>query len=157
MFKVLGSDQQVYGPVSAAQLRLWMAEGRVQPSTLIQAEGATDWKPLSSLAEFSIPPVPPIVNLSPAPVREGGQTMAMWGLICGILANLCCCASIFGILGLIFSITVLSRRQDFPGANHKELAVAGLILSIIGLLWHSLLPLFFFRPRMFPHFRHWPM
>jgi len=157
MFKVLGSDQQVYGPVTAAQLRQWMAEGRVHPATLVQPEGAADWKPLSSLAEFGVPPV---VSLPQRPARSEGSDMGLWALICGILANLCCCAStLFGVLGLIFSIIVLSRRQDYPGENHRQMALAGLILSIIGLLWHCLLPLFFFVPGAWGmhHYRWWRM
>jgi hypothetical protein len=139
MFKVLGNDQQVYGPVTAAQLRQWMAEGRVHPSSLVQAEGAADWKPLSSLPEFAVPPVMSL----PQPARRAESSdMAVWALICGILANICCCAStLFGALGLIFSIIVLSRRQDYPDESGRHWALAGLILSAIGLLWHLLLPL----------------
>ena len=33
MYKIIGSDQKVYGPVTAEQLRQWLAEGRVNPST----------------------------------------------------------------------------------------------------------------------------
>jgi hypothetical protein len=157
MFKILGSDQQVYGPVTAAQLRQWMAEGRVQPSTLVQPEGAADWKPLSSFAEFA---VPPLVSMPSPPAQTGSEGMALWALICGILANLCCCAStLFGVLGLIFSIIVLSRRQDYPGENHRQMALAGLILCIIGLLWHCLLPFFFVLPGAWGmhHFRGWRM
>jgi hypothetical protein len=157
MFKVLGSDQQVYGPVTTAQLRQWMAEGRVHPATLVQREGAADWKPLSSLAEFAIPPV---VSLPRPAARAEGHDMALWALICGILANVCCCAStLFAVLGLIFSIIVLSRRQDYPGENHRQMALAGLILSIIGLLWHCLLPLLFFMPGAWGihHYRGWRM
>ncbi len=84
----------------------------------------------------------------------------MWALICGILSNLCCCAStLFGVLGLIFSITVLSRGADYPGESHKQMAVAGLILSIIGLLLHSLVPFFYLMPgsRLIHHWRGWRM
>jgi hypothetical protein len=157
MFKVLGSDQQVYGPVTAAQLRLWMAEGRVHPASLIQLEGTTDWKPVSSFAEFAVPPV---VSMPRPAARAEGNDMALWSLICGILANICCCASTpFGVLGLVLSIIVLSRHQDYPGHNHRQMAVAGLILSIIGLLWHSLLPLALLATggRGFHHFRGWRM
>jgi hypothetical protein len=155
MFKVLGSDQQVYGPVTADQLRQWMAEGRVHPATQVQREGSAEWKPLSSFPEFAVPPV---VNMPRPQVREGSNDMALWALICGILANVCCClGSLFGVLGLIFSIMVLSRRQDYPVESHRQMALAGLILSIIGLLWRCLAPLFFFLPGAWGihHFRGW--
>lgn len=155
MYKVHGSDQKVYGPVSIDQLRQWMAEGRVHPSTLIQAEGATSWAPVSSLPEFMVPPV---VNMPPPPDRSDNNNMALGGLLCGVLANLCCCGgTFFGVLGLVLSISVLSRRADFPGESNRQLAWAGLILCSLGLLWRCLLPLFWFVPSAwgFRHFHGW--
>jgi hypothetical protein len=155
MYKVIGSDQKVYGPVTAAQLQQWMAEGRVNLATLVQLEGAADWKPLSSLPEFAVPPP---VSLPPSPAGAQNDGLATGALICGILSIVCCCASpIFGALGLVFSIIVLSRRQDYPSESSRQTALAGLILSIIGLLWHCLLPLFFILPGgfRFHHFRRW--
>ena len=43
MFKIIGADGQQYGPVSAEQLRQWVAEGRANVQTLIQAESSADW------------------------------------------------------------------------------------------------------------------
>jgi hypothetical protein len=155
MYKVIGSDQQVYGPVTASQLHQWMAEGRINLSTLVQLEGTADWKPLSSWPEFAVPPA---VNMPRSAAGAPSDGMAIGGLICGILSILCCCASpLFGVLGLIFSIIVLSRRQDYPAESSRQLALAGLILSILGLLSHCLLPLFFIVPGglRIHHFR-WP-
>ena len=63
MYKIIGGDQKEYGPVTGDQLRQWIAEGRVSGQTSVWAEGATEWKPLSTLPEFvallsSQPPVP---------------------------------------------------------------------------------------------------
>jgi GYF domain 2 len=155
MYKVIGSDQQVYGPVSAAQLQQWMAEGRVNLATLVQLEGSADWKPLSSVPQFAAPPP---VSMPRPPARAQSDGLALGGLICGILSIVCCCASpIFGILGLVFSIIVLGRHQDYPAESSRQTALAGLILSIIGLIWHSLLPFFLIVPGglTFRHFRRW--
>ena len=144
MYKVIGADQQVYGPVAAAQLHQWMAEGRIHLTTLVQFEGTADWKPLSSLTEFALPPT---VNMPRSPTGAQSDGIAIAGLICGILSLVCCCAgTIFGILGLVFSIIVLSRRQDYPAENSRQMALIGLILSIVGLLSHFILPLFFIVP-----------
>jgi hypothetical protein len=153
MYKVIGCDQKVYGPVTTDQLRQWLAEGRVIPSSLIQTEGAKDWKPLSSLPEFGTPPV---VSMPPAPARQESDSMAVGALVCGILANLGFCFGIvFVILGLIFSLAVLSRPEGGPGQKDRPMAVAGLILSLLGLLWHGLLPALFGWPGAwrFHHFR----
>ena len=53
MYKIIGADQKEYGPVTAEQLRQWLAEGRVNARTLVQAEGAPEWKTLSAFTEFA--------------------------------------------------------------------------------------------------------
>lgn len=53
MYKIIGGDQKPYGPVPAGTLRQWFAEGRVNGQTQVQAEGAQDWQPLETVAEFS--------------------------------------------------------------------------------------------------------
>lgn len=68
MYKIIGADGQQYGPVSADQIRRWIAENRVNAQTLVQPDSAADWRPLSTLAEFEadLKPAPPLVS-SPAP------------------------------------------------------------------------------------------
>jgi GYF domain 2 len=70
MYRIIGADGNQYGPISAEQLRQWIAEGRANAQTKVLAEGTTEWKPLSEFPEFfpsaSTPgpaPLPP----SPAP------------------------------------------------------------------------------------------
>ena len=53
MYKIIGGDRKEYGPVSAAEVRRWLAEGRLNGQSLIQAEGSGDWKPLAAYAEFA--------------------------------------------------------------------------------------------------------
>lgn len=53
MYKIIGANQVEYGPVSAEQLRQWIAEGRVNAQTLAQAEGETTWNPISTIPEFA--------------------------------------------------------------------------------------------------------
>ena len=75
MYKIIGADQKEYGPVSAEQLRQWIAEGRVNAHTLIQGAGETTWRSISTFPEFasSFPggapapfAVPPPMAASPA-------------------------------------------------------------------------------------------
>ena len=81
MYRIIGNDGQEYGPVTAAQLREWMAAGRANALTLVQAEGSTEWKPLGSIAELAsalgtaapAPPAPPFCappNSAPGPDAE---------------------------------------------------------------------------------------
>jgi uncharacterized membrane protein len=53
MYKIIGSDKREYGPVTAEQLRQWIAEGRANAQTQVKAEDGTEWKPLSTFPEFA--------------------------------------------------------------------------------------------------------
>lgn len=59
-YRVIGSDQKVYGPVSGTKMIQWLEEGRIDADTLVQLEGGSEWSPLGKLAEqmkkFQIPP-----------------------------------------------------------------------------------------------------
>jgi TM2 domain-containing membrane protein YozV len=85
MFKIIGADGQPYGPVSTEQVRAWMAQNRVGPQTLAQPEGATDWRPLSSLPEFAntFPPAAP-PDLGGGSLADKASKKIAAG-ICGIL------------------------------------------------------------------------
>ena len=52
-YKIIGADLVEYGPVSAEQVRQWIAEGRVNSETKLQAEGTAEWKPLAEVPEFA--------------------------------------------------------------------------------------------------------
>jgi len=65
MYRIIGKDGQQYGPVSAEQVRAWMAENRANAQTLVQTEGSQDWKPLGSLPEFAGDLRPPVSGASP--------------------------------------------------------------------------------------------
>src|SRR5712691_11185300 len=56
MYKLIGIDQKEYGPVSAEQIRQWVAEHRVDEQTKIQREGIGEWEPLGQMPEFAVPP-----------------------------------------------------------------------------------------------------
>jgi len=53
MFKIIGGDGRQYGPITAEQLREWIAAGRANGQTQVQREGETDWKPLSTFSELA--------------------------------------------------------------------------------------------------------
>ena len=53
MYKIIGADKNEYGPVSADQIRQWIAEGRINAQTQVWPEGAANWIPISALPEFA--------------------------------------------------------------------------------------------------------
>jgi hypothetical protein len=147
MYKIIGADGGTYGPATVEQLRQWIAEGRANAQTQTLTEGATGWKALGALPEFAghfAPLIPPVIG----PLRPGismvglvprTNSFATAGLIFGILSLtcLCCCGGFpFNILGLVFSIIALAQISERSGLyTGRGLAIAGLILSAIGLLF----------------------
>ena len=85
MYKIIGTDGKQYGPVNADEIRRWQAENRVNAQTLIQAEGAVEWKPLRAFPEFSgeTKSVPPTIALPPTIASRASNKIPAG--ICGIL------------------------------------------------------------------------
>lgn len=147
MYKIIGQDQRQYGPLTAEQLRAWITEGRVNGQTLVWKEGATNWAPLVSLAEFADVIRPPITT---ARTTQSPSTniFAIVGMISGILSMLsfgCCCCGVWSvfimsaailldILGIIFSSIALSQLKKDPAQQGKAMAVSGLVCSIVALI-----------------------
>jgi TM2 domain-containing membrane protein YozV len=86
MYKIIGTDGRPYGPVSAEEIRRWIAENRVNAQTSVQMEGSPDWKPLGSFSEFAseLKAVPPPIAPPPSAVASRASTKIPAG-ICGIL------------------------------------------------------------------------
>jgi TM2 domain-containing membrane protein YozV len=86
MYKIVGVDGQQYGPVSAEELRRWIADKRVNAQTLVQADGSPEWKPLISFSEFAseLKAVPPPISPVPSAVASRAARKIPAG-ICGIL------------------------------------------------------------------------
>ncbi len=140
MYRIIGADGKQYGPVSGDGLRVWIAEGRAHAQTLIQTEGASEWKPLSAWPEFAGLAAPPPTTGSPPRFPAAGahplrnSSMAVAGFVCSLL-GLTCCGPLFSILGLIFSIVGLGEIRRHPTQyTGGSLAVVGIVLAILGLL-----------------------
>lgn len=100
MYKIIGADGKQYGPVTTAQVHEWIAEGRANAHTKVQAEGSPDWKPLGELPEFAevlaarpAPIAPPLATtypssaVSPAEQVNGPAIGLIVTAILGFLAN----------------------------------------------------------------------
>ena len=133
MYRIIGKDGQQYGPVTAEQLRGWMAENRANVQTLVQTDGSQEWKPLGSLPEFAAdlkpPPVsataPPTISLPP-PASVPGASNKIPAGICGILlGSLGIHKFILGYTGaglIMLLVTVLTC------------GLGGVVMHVIGLI-----------------------
>jgi hypothetical protein len=63
MFTIIGGDGKEYGPVSAEQVRSWLAAGRANLDTKAKAVGSNDWRRLGDLPEFN--PSAPLASPPP--------------------------------------------------------------------------------------------
>lgn len=162
MFKIIGGDGKEYGPVAADMLRQWLAEGRLNAQTRVLPEGATEWKTLGELPEFA--PREPAATARPVmpgpislPAVPRNNSMAIASLVLGILSvtiALCCYGLPFNVLGIIFSLVALQQiKADPQNQRGSGMAVAGLVLSIISLVFAGLLLAFYLMlgPHRLPH------
>lgn len=153
MYKIIGADGKQYGPISADQLRQWLADSRVNAQTFVCAEGEAEWKPLAAIPEFAAD-----LNRSTAPqpfsAQQYGQAsvaktngMAVTGLVMGLVSvtvgPFCCCTFYgipFSVLGIIFSLIGLSQiNRSQEREQGRGMAIAGLILSILSVALAALM------------------
>jgi hypothetical protein len=139
-YKVIGGDQQEYGPITGEQLRQWIVEGRVGAQTRVQIEGAAEWKSLAEVPELAealrnrVPPLP----ATPPPVPSKTSGLAVTSLVLGILGVFTCgLTALFGlILGIIALVSVSKSRGALRGGG---IALAGIIVSGVFLF---MIPIF---------------
>jgi hypothetical protein len=139
-YKVIGSDQKEYGPVSAEDLGKWIAEGRLDGQTKVQIEGTAEWKLLAEIPELQaalrnrLPP-PPLTSPAVASRTSG---LAVTSLVLGALGAFTCgITALFGlVLGIIALVKVSNSRGNLRGGS---LALAGVIVSGIFVI---LIPFF---------------
>jgi TM2 domain-containing membrane protein YozV len=132
MYKIIGADGQQYGPVNIDQIRRWIAEGRVRPESLVQAEGSPDWKPLTAFPELAaawIATPPTMMPPAAPPLASTANPRASNKLpagICGIiLGGIGVHKFILGYTGagiIMLLVSVLSCGTLYP------------IMHIIGLI-----------------------
>ena len=141
MYKIIGTDQKEYGPVSGDQLRQWIAEGRINARTMVQPEGAQDWKPLADFPEFQPlpgrrpPPLPATIPVIAPMVAGAPKTsgLAITSLILGILGLFTC--GITALIGLILGIVSMIKIRGSGGRLEGwGVALAGTIVSALFLI-----------------------
>lgn len=124
MYKIIGADQQEYGPISADQIRQWVAEGRANSQTKVCAEGSDEWKPLSAFPELasiasSSATAPGVVPAKPPGVIK---VFGILNIVFGGMGLLC------SPLSLIALVVPMSSKQQF---GYTPFMVHWLIVSVI--------------------------
>jgi hypothetical protein len=143
MYRIIGADGREYGPITADQLRAWIAEGRASAQTQALAEGAMQWKPLTEYLEFApllartLPPLaaPGPISITPIPRTNSMATAAMVMGILSMTCGCCCYGLPFNLLGIIFALVALSQIRNDPRSQQgKGLAITGLVLCLLSFV-----------------------
>jgi hypothetical protein len=125
-------------------MRRWIAEGRVNAQTLIQADGQTDWRPLSTFPEFATAaqPIP-----SGIPLTSQGPDVNALNLVSGpatgllVVGILCALASLSGMVSNLLGIGMgaagaappPNMPPQFTQYMHLMSGGVGLVINIIAL------------------------
>ena len=136
MYKIIGADQKEYGPVTADQLRQWIAEGRVSLQTQVLPEGATEWKALGALPEFaaaSPAPVPATLSI-PAAAPAGAELVSGPAIGLIVTASLGALAQLVALLKNLLVGVPIPANDQVPAWLMMLTGRVGVVLGIIGLL-----------------------
>ena len=142
MYKIIGADGKEYGPITADQLRQWIAEGLANALTKILPEGTTEWKPLSEFPEFagappSAPPSLPYTPMTTAAVPDQVNGPSIGLIVVAVLGFIAQATSvIFHLVGASFFAMSQMPRQAWANMLSGTL---GMMLSIVGILVSGLI------------------
>ncbi|MCU0785077.1 MAG: GYF domain-containing protein [Verrucomicrobia bacterium] len=118
-YKIIGGDQKQYGPVTAEELRQWIAEGRLSGESLVLTQDGGTWQHLSTLPEFadalrSQVGAPPVVGrtisadqiLTREPELRIGECLgAGWKFFASDAAFVFAAVLVVGVLNLVMAFT----------------------------------------------------
>lgn len=145
MYRVVGADNQEYGPISAETLKEWIAQGRANSETLARYEDGGAWKPLRTFDEFrEALGLPQGVEILPPPSRsisgfaagKKSNLLATLGLILSTVG--CCCPLAGPFLGILLSSIALAQISARPAdyTTSPAVAKAGIIFGVVFLTLH---------------------
>jgi hypothetical protein len=125
-YVIIGGDGKEYGPITSADIRQWLAEGRLSAQSLAKSESDAEFRPLEKFPEFAelfnrpvTPTRPPAI--SPSNVDDG------------------------------FARDAALEKVKAPAVAMIVLAILNIVLS----LWNAL-KLIFFRPDLNQEFAKYP-
>ena len=72
MYYVIAADGKVNGPLTAADVHQWIAEGRASKYSRVRREGEADWQALGGIPELAPPPAP--APRAPVAIASAGAT-----------------------------------------------------------------------------------
>lgn len=132
MFTIIGGDGKEYGPVSADQIRAWIAAGRANLDTQARAAGSGEWRRLGDYPEIVAP-----ANEPPALGRDDSQLADLRSRLGAAIIDRVC-EMIVALPGLLllgprFLNAVLEASRggqlDLEDIDTGRVALGGLVLG----------------------------
>lgn len=128
-YKIIGSDQRIYGPVSADQIHRWLSERRVNAHTLVQVDSSPEWQPLCTISEFNAGLVSCPNTDQPPPLDQRSDPRASTKIAAGI------CAILLGYFGVHkFILGYTSAGLIMLLVSVLTCFVAAPVMAIIGVI-----------------------
>lgn len=129
---IIGGDGKEYGPVTDADVRQWIAEGRLNAYSRAKGEGDAEFRTLAQFPEFAgalglnLPPpslVPPALgSAGQGSARDAALQAVKAPAIClKVVAGLSFILSLWGIVKLVFFRKVLDEEMSRMVANYPQL------------------------------------
>jgi hypothetical protein len=66
-YAMIGSDGQQYGPVTLAQIKTWILEGRIGAETKVWRSDTNSWQPAAQYVELGLGHAAPVPGVIPTP------------------------------------------------------------------------------------------
>lgn len=148
MYKIIGADGKEYGPITAEQVRQWVAEGRANAQTKVLPDGSTDWKTLAEVPELATaatmaPPLSqPAYAYQPAAAVSQVQGPAIGLIVTAILGFIAQVAGLLmNILGVSMGAMQSGRQEAWMNMFSGGLGIASSIfaMAIAGLILYGAL------------------
>ncbi len=90
MYTIIGGDGKEYGPVSAGQVRAWIAAGRADEDTKAKASDTDEWKTLADFPEISGGGPPPLIHSAGAAPALAGRGQRLGAALLDTIFGLAC-------------------------------------------------------------------
>jgi hypothetical protein len=132
MYTLRDANQQEHGPLSAHEVRQWIANGQATRDTQARAAGEDRWRPLGQFIEFG----PALDNTAAAappalPQSRMHRLLAIIALVLSILGFAVITAFAGIVLGIVALVLAKKRPHEFGG---PRLATAAIIVGIAWLI-----------------------
>jgi type II secretory pathway pseudopilin PulG len=137
------------GPFPAKHVQHLLESGQISPSDLGWSPGMSEWKPLSSFAEFRGGTLHPAISSFPSGSKT--EPLAIWSLVLGIVSLIGCAVGglLFGIPAVICGHIGRSKIRNNPALRGAGMALAGLITGYASVV---LIPIAILAALVFPAF-----